>query len=108
KIDVVGAELDVLRGGTETLRGCRPLLFVEIEQRHHREPVAEVFGQIASYGYGGAFMDGTGQLRPLSAFDVEQCQLEAARKTGRGHPYINNFFFSPSVATGRTGHQWLT
>ena len=96
KIDVEGAELDVLRGGAETLRRCRPLLLVEIEQRHHREPIAEVFEQIALFGYDGAFLDGSGRLRPLSAFDVERWQLEAVLRPDRGQPYINNFFFSPS------------
>ena len=101
KIDVEGAELDVLRGATETLERCRPLLFVEIEQRHHREPIAEVFDQIAGFGYDGAFLDAAGRLRPLSTFDVEQCQLEAALRTERGQPYINNFFFSPPASAGR-------
>lgn len=103
KIDVEGAELDVLRGATETLTRCRPLLFVEIEQRHHDEPLAEVFAQITSFGYDGAFLDGSGRLRGLSAFDVERYQLEATRRPDRGQPYINNFFFSPAGAARR----WL-
>jgi FkbM family methyltransferase len=104
KIDVEGAELDVLRGGAETLRRCRPLLLVEIEQRHHREPIAEVFEQVALFGYDGAFLDGSGRLRPLSDFDVERCQLEAALRPDRGQPYINNFFFSSSE--GAAGRRW--
>jgi len=101
KIDVEGAELDVLRGATETLERCRPLLFVEIEQRHHREPIAAVFDEIARLGYDGAFLDGAGRLRPLSSFDVERCQLEAAVHPDRTRPYINNFFFSPSGGNRR-------
>jgi FkbM family methyltransferase len=101
KIDVEGAELDVLRGATATLRRCRPLLFVEIEQRHHREPIAAVFDEITSFGYDGAFLDDAARLRPLSAFDVERCQLAAAHRPERGQPYINNFFFSPRASTGR-------
>ena len=105
KIDVEGAELDVLRGAVETLGRCRPLLFIEIEQRHHPEPIAEVFGQIASFGYDGAFLDALGRLRPLSAFDVERCQLEPALGRDRGQPYINNFFFSHSDGTAE--RRWL-
>ena len=101
KIDVEGAELDVLGGAAETLKRCRPLLFVEIEQRHHREPITEVFDHIACLGYDGAFLDGSGRLRPLSEFDVERCQLEATFRPDREQPYINNFFFSPSV-----GRRW--
>jgi FkbM family methyltransferase len=106
KIDVEGAELDVLGGGAETLRRCRPLLLVEIEQRHHREPIAAVFEQIALFGYDGAFLDGSGRLRPLSAFDVERWQLEAALRPDRGQPYINNFFFSPSGGSGAAVRRW--
>ena len=105
KIDVEGAELEVLRGAEETLRRCRPLLLVEIEQRHHNEPVAEVFDRITSFGYDGAFLDSSGQLRPLRLFDVERNQLQAAQRTDRGQPYINNFFFRPAAATGRAGRR---
>jgi FkbM family methyltransferase len=108
KIDVEGAELDVLRGATETLRRSRPLLFVEIEQRHHGEPIADVFGEISSFGYEGTFLDGSGRLRPLSAFDVERHQLEAARLQGRRQPYINNFFFSAAAASGPASRRWLS
>lgn len=101
KIDVEGAELDVLQGAAETLQRCRPLLFVEIEQRHHREPITQVFDRIAWLGYHGAFLDGEGQLRPLAAFDVERCQLEAARRPDARQLYINNFFFSPPTPSAR-------
>ena len=101
KIDVEGAELDVLRGAAETLKRCRPLLFVEIEQRHHREPIREVFDAIASFGYDGAFLDGARRLRPLSSFDVERCQANAALGANHRQPYINNFFFSSTAPEAR-------
>lgn len=100
KIDVEGAELDVLRGGSETLRRSRPLLFIEIEQWHHRAPIAEVFEAVTCLGYDGVFLDGDGRLQPLKAFDVDRHQLDPAVHPERRLPYINNFLFSPSRATG--------
>lgn len=105
KIDVEGAELDVLRGAAETLRRCSPLLLVEVEQRHHRAPIAEVFEEIASFGYSGSFLDESGRLRPLSAFDVERDQLDARSPDGRRR-YINNFFFSAADGSGPTDRRW--
>jgi len=106
KIDVEGAELDVLQGGSETLRRSRPLLFIEIEQRHHPEPIADVFEAVACLGYDGSFLDGTGRLRPVKAFDVDRHQLDPALHPERGLPYINNFLFSPSAATGIAARRW--
>ena len=106
KIDVEGAELDVLAGASETLRRSRPLLFIEIEQRHHREPIREVFERIAALGYEGAFLDDTRRLRPLSAFDVGRYQLEPAERAERSLVYVNNFFFSPIAGTGSGAHRW--
>lgn len=108
KIDVEGAELDVLRGAEETLRRCRPVLLVEVEQRHHREPIAEVFREILAFGYAAAFLDGSGRFRGLSAFDVERDQVEAACLADRRQPYINNFFFSPGSGSGPLGRRSRT
>ena len=88
------------------MRRSRPLLLIEIEQRHHRESIAEVFEQIVSHGYEGAFLDAAGLLRPLTAFDVERHQLEPVLRPNRGQPYVNNFFFSPSGGSGRRARRW--
>jgi hypothetical protein len=57
KIDVEGHELEVLRGGIETLRRHRPNLLIEIEQRHSPVPIFHTLDFLASLGYAGEFLD---------------------------------------------------
>lgn len=97
KMDVEGRELPALEGGAKTIRRWRPTILVEIEQRHHDEPIAEVFGRIHETigpGYATSFLDRSGQLRPLSEFDVERQQL-ALRDNPLSRDYVRNFFFLP-------------
>lgn len=56
KIDVEGAEFDVLRGAIATIERSRPLILVEIEQRHHARPMREVFDWFTRAGYYGSFV----------------------------------------------------
>jgi FkbM family methyltransferase len=98
KIDVEGGELDVLRGATATLERARPLLLVEIEQRHHTGPIAAVFAWLENLGYDGtALLPGRG-LVPTSEFDPGEHQRlgEDGRPVGVGAEvgvYVNNFLF---------------
>jgi FkbM family methyltransferase len=96
KIDVEGAELGVIDGAVDTIQRDRPLLLVEIEQRHHRSPVSEVFARIAELGYQGYFLDASHRVRLISEFDFERYQNQSAvlSKPSAGQ-YINNFLFEP-------------
>jgi FkbM family methyltransferase len=94
KIDVEGAELDVLRGGVQTIERTRPLLLVEIEQRHHVGPIQTVFEWLTELGYEGTFLLPGRGLQPLSEFEAHEHQ----RLDADGHPtglYVNNFMFRP-------------
>ena len=54
KCDVEGVELAVLRGAAATLERFRPLLMVEIEERHTRRyghSAQDVFDLLSSFGY---------------------------------------------------------
>jgi FkbM family methyltransferase len=92
KIDVEGAELDVLRGATATLERARPLLLVEIEQRHHSGSIAAVFAWLQNLGYEGMILLPGKGLCPADQFDPVVHQ----RLGSDGRPariYVNNFLF---------------
>jgi FkbM family methyltransferase len=88
KIDVEGTELRVLEGAGETISRCRPLMMIEIEQRHHSQPIETVFAQILARGYRAECLDG-GRLVPVSGSPDE------LRRLGSGGVY--NFLFAPTT-----------
>ena len=96
KIDVEGHEESVVRGGERLIRRDRPVILVEIEQRHTPTPVADIFGRIESLGYEGFFLK-SGKLRPVAEFDVARDQ-NIANLPRAGTAYINNFVFRPKQA----------
>jgi FkbM family methyltransferase len=106
KIDVEGAEADVLRGAARTLECDRPLLLIEIEQRHHVRPIAEVFALLNELDYDGQFLDARGRARPLADFVLERDQQVRDLTTGSG-VYINNFFFSPQRGSMAGSRRWF-
>ena len=91
KIDVEGHELAVLNGAVSTLARSLPALLVEIEQRHHEEPIGVIFASMARLGYLGWFLR-HGRLTALDQFDVA-CDQSMDRFGGRKADYINNFLF---------------
>jgi FkbM family methyltransferase len=91
KIDVEGHEKSVLLGATRILKACRPILLVEIEQRHHTEPITNIFSFIEELDYEGFFFDAsTISLRSIAKFSAEtHQQRHNLGSTG----YVNNFLF---------------
>ncbi|HVU80070.1 MAG TPA: FkbM family methyltransferase [Candidatus Paceibacterota bacterium] len=91
KIDVEGHELPVLRGAEGVLERDHPALIIEIEQRHHGEPIERIFQFLAEQGYAGYFLDpASKELAPIADFSVAQYQQEALFKTEQ---YVRNFIF---------------
>lgn len=101
KVDVEGGEVDVLAGAVETLHRNRPLLLIEIEQRHHEERIDRVFARLAALEYEGFFLDAERRIRPVSEFDLAQHQEIPLSNKAAG-PYINNFLFQRRVG----GREW--
>ena len=80
KIDVEGHERNVLQGGIETVKNNKPVLLVEIEERHTKIPITETINFIKSIGYKG-FISKENNL--LEIDKVSNLKKE------------NNFFFLP-------------
>lgn len=73
KCDVEGHELEVMDGGRDVL-SSRPAILMEIEQRHHNEPISQVFARLEALGY-HLFPVRPEGLSPLASFDVNTDQL---------------------------------
>jgi FkbM family methyltransferase len=99
KIDVEGHEEGVLKGGLETIRRERPVLLIEIEERHNPGGIERVRNLLAGYD-GYFFLEGV--RRPIDAFDAAVHQLsddlKVAVKSRRQSAYVNNFLFVPAGA----------
>ncbi len=96
KIDVEGHEAFVLDGAAETITRERPVLIVEIEERHHRGRSREVFERLLSRGYACQFVRDN-RLHPFHISMIEGLQpVEMEPEFGFKHAgYINNFIFVP-------------
>ena len=85
--------MSVIEGAKKTIKANRPVLLVEIEQRHIKHPISEVFDQITTMGYSGIFFQHKRRFE-LSEFSHE---LHQAPFLGDvyGGSYVNNFLFVP-------------
>ena len=91
KIDVEGHELEVLEGARETLRRHRPTLVVEIEERHHTRPIAELLATVCGFGYHALCLQ-RGTLRPSAQFDLVAWHSKPASRAD----YVFNWIFLPT------------
>jgi FkbM family methyltransferase len=94
KIDVEGHEYQVLSGAKATILRERPVIFIEIEQRHQAERnMQDVFEQILSHSYEGGFFFKR-KFYHIDKFSYEKYQLPyLTNKTSE--TYVNNFLFWP-------------
>lgn len=66
KIDVEGAEEEVLRGAARTIGRDRPVLLIEVFAGHYSDPVDFAIQLGNSYGYDAKVMDRWSRLRPIA------------------------------------------
>ena len=88
KIDVEGNELNIFKGGINTLKKYRPRIIVECDAGYvGREKVLETFEFLQSLGYTASFINGSEKL-PIEKFSFEKYQTH-----GNGNFFCNNFTF---------------
>ncbi|MCP4219649.1 MAG: FkbM family methyltransferase [bacterium] len=87
KVDVEGHEQEVLKGAVETIASSKPVILVEIEERHREGSVNGVVSLLAELGYECWFLFHK-ELVPFSRFTVERNQ-----NPGFKRDYIRNFIF---------------
>lgn len=93
KIDVEGHEMKVLEGAKNTLRNNKPLIIIEIEQRHLKIPINTVFDKISNYNYEIFYLE-KNTLTPIKKFKYEINQKPFINNT-LSKNYINNFILIP-------------
>lgn len=92
KIDVEGNEMKTLLGAKNTIEKFRPTLMVEMEQRHHEEPLFELISEIENWGYEAHYLERENfSLQKLSEKLISKQSLQVIDKK----QYINNIIFIP-------------
>jgi len=98
KIDVEGHEESVIEGARKVIQKNLPILIVEIEQRHIKKQIEEVFQCILNLKYSGFFLQ-NGNLIPLNKFNYDSHQKSYLNDV-TSRQYINNFIFMPNEVNG--------
>ena len=94
KVDAEGAEAEVLEGAADTLHRDRPVLSVEIEERHRPGSTRAVPAYLATLGYRG-FYEFYGEWRAADGFDPATMQRGSVSPAAFDavHPYVFTFYF---------------
>lgn len=93
KIDVEGHEYFTLKGMVLTLKRNKPLLLIEIEERHSAVDVCETFSFLRDMAY-DCFYLFENKLCPIENFNFELMQ-NVKNLTSNRNTYICNFIFVP-------------
>ncbi len=102
KIDAEGAEYEILRGARQTLLRCRPVLTLEVEERHRPGSTWAVPAYLDALGY-DVFFAFDGAFRPVAEFDREAMQRASPDPSvfEASDPYIFVFYALPREDAAR-------
>lgn len=103
KIDVEGNEMQTLRGAKKTIEKFRPILMVEMEQRHHKENLWTLISEVADWGYSVNYLDRE-TLQPKIL--TEEFLIKQNPDNVKNYKdYINNIIFLPNLQEPQTDNQ---
>ncbi|HYF07267.1 MAG TPA: FkbM family methyltransferase, partial [Acetobacteraceae bacterium] len=96
KLDAEGAEYEVLRGARETLIRCRPVMTLEVEERHREGSTWAVPAYLDALGY-DVFFEVGDEWFPVSALDRATMQRASPDPTvfAASDPYVFIFYALP-------------
>lgn len=96
KIDAEGAEYEILRGARETLLRCRPVLTLEVEERHRQGSTWAVPAYLDALGYDVLF-ELRGAWLPMAALDRATMQRASPDPSvfEASDPYVFVFYALP-------------
>jgi FkbM family methyltransferase len=101
KLDAEGAEYEVVRGAAETLRRCRPVLTLELEERHREGCTWSVPAFLDALGY-DCWFELEDEWHPISALDRTTMQRASPDPSvfGASDPYVFIFYAWPRERAG--------
>jgi FkbM family methyltransferase len=101
KVDAEGAEYEVLRGARETLLRCRPVLTLEVEERHREGSTWAVPAYLDALGYDVLF-ELHGAWHPVAALDRATMQRASPDPSvfEASDPYVFVFYALPREDAG--------
>lgn len=92
KIDVEGNEMKTLFGGKNIIQKFKPTLMVEMEQRHHEQPIWNEISEVESWGFEAKYLNRNNfELEKLTEEILIKNTADEKNKTD----YINNIIFIP-------------
>lgn len=96
KVDAEGAEYEILRGARETLLRCRPVMTLEIEERHREGSTWSVPAYLDALGYEVLFELG-GEWFPVASLDRATMQRASPDPSvfEASDPYVFVFYALP-------------
>jgi len=95
KIDVEGNEMQTLRGARKTIEKYKPILMVEMEQRHHQEDLWTLISEVADWGYSVNYLNRK-TLKPETLTE-EFLNQQNPDNVKNYKDYINNIIFLPEI-----------
>ena len=96
KLDAEGAEYEILRGARETLLRCRPVLTLEVEERHRQGSTYAVPAYLDALGY-DVFFELNSAWHPMADLDRATMQRASSDPSvfEASDPYVFVFYALP-------------